>query len=226
MNKKPSFSKINREAIDKLVADMAYVKKRLEDAGADVYLSGGTLLGAVRDNDFIPWDWDVEYMVHTTNFKRKKFMREIQKDGYRISQFSLSGPPRIEVHSTVEIDIFEFKQEKDLFRRCHKIWNKSEMRIPASFFQNPAEITFKGIRFLVPSPVQDFLAWRYGDWQNPHQSSRSKKTYLTDSFSPNRHKKKKKGLIYYTLKWPRKIAKMCDMLIVKTLGFKIKKRFK
>jgi len=197
---------------------MKQVKKRLEQSGASVYLSGGTLLGAVRSNDFIPWDWDVEFMVHRKNFRRKQFMKTILKDGYNIKQSFLSGPPKISVQSVVEIEIFEFREEEKYYSCSYKLRNRHDMRILRKFFRKPSKINFKGINFAVPSPVEDFLTWRYGDWQNPKETSRSKKTYLTENFSPNRHKKKKKGLIYYTMKLPRKLAKSCDMLIVKILG--------
>ena len=36
------------------------------------FLSGGTLLGAYRDGDFIPWDWDIEVTVLTEEAIKKK----------------------------------------------------------------------------------------------------------------------------------------------------------
>ena len=36
------------------------------------FLSGGTLLGAYRDGDFIPWDWDVEVTVLTEEASKKE----------------------------------------------------------------------------------------------------------------------------------------------------------
>ena len=36
------------------------------------FLSDGTLLGAYRDGDFIPWDWDVEVTVLTEEAYEKE----------------------------------------------------------------------------------------------------------------------------------------------------------
>ena len=35
----------------------------LESLEIEYFLTDGTLLGAVREGDFIPWDWDVEITV-------------------------------------------------------------------------------------------------------------------------------------------------------------------
>ena len=40
------------------------IKNILDKIEVKYYLSSGTLLGAVRDKDFIPWDWDVQmYLI-------------------------------------------------------------------------------------------------------------------------------------------------------------------
>ena len=38
------------------------------------FIQGGVLLGAVRNKDFIRWDWDVEISLFSNEFfKKKKF---------------------------------------------------------------------------------------------------------------------------------------------------------
>ena len=48
------------------------LKKVLSLTLKNWFLSGGTLLGAYRDGDFIPWDWDIEVTVLTEEAINKK----------------------------------------------------------------------------------------------------------------------------------------------------------
>ena len=43
------------------------IKQILDDIKVINYLSSGTLLGAVRDKDFIKWDWDVQMYLLMEN---------------------------------------------------------------------------------------------------------------------------------------------------------------
>ena len=52
------------------------------------FLSTGILLGAVRDNDFIRWDWDVEISVFAKDFLPKidLISYKLKKSGFKISK--------------------------------------------------------------------------------------------------------------------------------------------
>jgi len=62
------------------------VKGILDSGGIRYWLDQGTLLGAVRDSKFIPWDTDID--LGTTYGEAKKIIKEIPKleeEGYKIS---------------------------------------------------------------------------------------------------------------------------------------------
>ena len=46
---------------------LVIIKKTLEEINVKHYLSSGTLLGAVREKDFIRWDWDVQMYLLMEN---------------------------------------------------------------------------------------------------------------------------------------------------------------
>jgi len=52
------------------------------------YLQTGILLGAIRHNNFIPWDWDVEFSVFSIDLKPKllKLKSKLQKSNFNIIQ--------------------------------------------------------------------------------------------------------------------------------------------
>ena len=63
-------NKVRLRTNEELIAQnegLVLIKNILEKIGVIYYLSSGTLLGAVREKDFIPWDWDVQmYLLKIT----------------------------------------------------------------------------------------------------------------------------------------------------------------
>ena len=55
----------------------------LEELKIKYFLQTGILLGAVRDNDFIKWDWDIEISVFSKDFLPRIHLQQIvSKKGF------------------------------------------------------------------------------------------------------------------------------------------------
>ena len=68
---------------------LVIIKDILDEINIISYLSSGTLLGAVRDRDFIRWDWDVQmYLLMEDAYPyRYKINESLLKGGFVISKF-------------------------------------------------------------------------------------------------------------------------------------------
>jgi fukutin-related protein len=46
----------------------------LDEAGVRYWLEGGSLLGAMRHSDIIPWDYDVDIGIYEDDIARSKWL--------------------------------------------------------------------------------------------------------------------------------------------------------
>lgn len=121
--------KIEIEALDEL-------DRICKKHGINYYLAQGTLLGAVRQNAFIPWDDDIDVLVHAEEMERliQKFAEEADKKyfitNHNIEKYNplswtkircnnTASMPRkykkIPIHWGICIDIFPFYNVSDNF---------------------------------------------------------------------------------------------------------------
>ena len=148
-------------------------------------LHGGVLLGAARQNDFIPWDWDVEFSVFTEEIitKKKILKSEIIKSDFAIIQYN-------EKLSNFKIDIKGKLSEKVTFYsilawthdKNNNCFRRKNYKIPERFIINMKKIKFFDKFHYAPHPISDYLTYSYGDWKKPLKTF-NKNEYLTTNFS-------------------------------------------
>ena len=149
------------------------------------FLQGGILLGAIRHNGFIPWDWDVEISVYSDE--------AIHKMDLLLSEITASGFSIIKHYkelSTLKID-FKGKLANEVTSYTIFGWNhdvhkrvfwRRKLKIPEHYMNDMEIIELFGKHHTVPSPPEEYLVHQYGDWKTPLQTS-NKNRYLTKEFS-------------------------------------------
>jgi phosphorylcholine metabolism protein LicD len=148
------------------------------------FLITGVLLGAIRENDFIPWDWDVELSVFSDEVPEKLdlLIDEIKTSGFTIEKY-------YKELSTLKID-FVGKLPKETTAYTINGWNHDKIKnifwrrtykIPDHFLLNMKKIHFFEKYHFAPYPPEKFLEYQYGNWKKPLKTS-NKLVYMRKEF--------------------------------------------
>ncbi len=152
--------------------------KRVFDAhGIPFFLFYGTLLGAVREQDFIVYDGDVDVAILAENSDKIKLAEpDFKKLGYYLAYSSIQKKfsQAYIAKKTIpklKVDIYAlFKwREKRWFPRYSNDARYGGPHIKGiyysdKYFQNFETIQFKGAEYKVPSPPEEFLTELWGEW--------------------------------------------------------------
>lgn len=163
---------------------LSVVTTILEQEKIPYTLEGGTLLGIVREKRLLPWDNDIDltitrpYVNQLLSIRWKLWLR-----GYRTrvrtikadSVYFKKDHPRILKIQTTRFLFFKGVSLMDIFIKDLKedryYWTVSEKEVLKStartYYENLANIEFKGKLYSVPEKYEDYLQSRYGDWKTP-----------------------------------------------------------
>lgn len=174
-NKNSIWKKDNFD-FDQRVEMLKDLSKFIESTGMIGYFANGLLLGAHREGDFIKWDDDMDFDVldeefynHCTSLKNYF----CEKD-YIIYLNLEHGKAKLNAYKGLEKLSFDV-----LFNLNSEQYFRHDMKWPKYLYDNPEKITFKGIDFICPSPVEEYLVHHYGeDWQTPKWHPIKKMTYM------------------------------------------------
>lgn len=127
----------------------------------------GTLLGAIRQQDFIDYDNDVDIGAFWED--RDKILeanKEIIKLGFEID-LSVSPYDINYMRGGEKIEIWLFEDLNGM--RCYDNQRCPRVKYAPNFFKNFQIINFKGMRIRVPNNPKSFLEVTYGaSWVTPN----------------------------------------------------------
>jgi lipopolysaccharide cholinephosphotransferase len=184
---KPSLTEKNLTSARKVLFT---VTELLSKKNIPYHLEGGTLLGIVRDNDLLPWDYDVDISIpfeQASHVLKLKFALLLK--GYKISVRKSEkeiGPIKIGQYSIFKVKpvldyiLYWFlpRHSKnfvvlDIFVKTNDetftYWQakKKIMRVENKYYQSQETIPYKGHSLNVPNHYKDYLTEKYGDWSTP-----------------------------------------------------------
>ncbi len=157
------------------------------------FLTSGILLGAVRDNDFIKWDWDVEISVFANEFlpKIELISDKLQKANFKIDKIIRNKDnSKIDFIGHYPKNVTAYTIYAYKYSRIRDVYWRKELTIPSKFLNKFSKFYFLDRHFNCPVNINEYLTFVYGDWKKPLRTS-NKKVYLTKNY--------KKKTLFFTI---------------------------
>ena len=127
------------------------------------FMSGGNLLGVIRNNKFIKSDNEIDFECLSTDLRKTKILLEKKfiKKSFRVKCKSFNNKIyKIAVFKNnlkISLGSFEVKNSKFLVSKINIL--------PAIFFKNITKIKFNGVSLNVPEDPEKYLSYIYKNWK-------------------------------------------------------------
>lgn len=164
----------SKKLIDKerMTESLKLLSVYLDKIGINWGPAFGTLIGIVRNDDYIPWSphFDI-YILKEDEERFKDVLWSLIDAGFKFVRHERRG-------------LYYIENDGEYFKIfvLHKI--SSDVRhtggtdfIHEKYLQNTIKWMFKGIALNVPSDVDEYLTFQYGNWVKPVQT-----TFYTGTF--------------------------------------------
>lgn len=163
-------------------------------------LGYGTLLGAIREHDFISHDEDIDIlMLEEDRTAFFNILTELEKIGFNLCRYDKRGLLSI-MREGEYIDLYFFHQHKNEIYKCAGEF------IEKNFLYKKQKIYFLNTEFDIPEKAEEILKFWYGDnWKIPVNYSENSNKLFSLKLAIFKEKLKEnlpefiKTIIYYFL---------------------------
>jgi glycosyltransferase involved in cell wall biosynthesis len=156
------------------------LKSILDKFHITFFLLAGTCLGAVRNNDFIGDDRDMDLGFYELPHFGDVITKELIEKGYEFHPHRGKNPILPLYKNGFRVDFIKLSQNNEIYY----FYSNNTMQIkvfPNSMFDTLDTVTFLGVTFCVPHTPQEYLKLSYGNWEIPDEDGRCGNIVLSET---------------------------------------------
>ena len=144
---------------------LKWIKKVFDNAHVEFWLSGGQVLGLIREGGFLYNDHDIDLGMHEKDLWRALEALKKEKTEYEIRKINNMTPRALKISGGIDVFIFHIRgNEAYAVTHCEGFGYAYHM-YPKTLFESFQEIEFQGEKYRVPNPPERYLELEYGDWK-------------------------------------------------------------
>ena len=163
---RPVYLYLGRKVIDREVAfqNLKDLVPILNAAGIHFGPIFGTLLGMIRENDFIAWDEDIDmYILQEEEEAFKDTLWPLKDVGFELVRYDKRGLYSL-MRNNEYIDFYVLRPVSGELRHTGGADFLFER-----YLQETIPFDFKGVTLRIPRDYEEYLTFSYGDWRTPKQ---------------------------------------------------------
>ncbi|NWS36856.1 FKRP protein, partial [Polioptila caerulea] len=156
-----------------LRATARHVLAQLEAAGVRHWLEGGSLLGAVRLGDIIPWDYDVDVGLYREDVPKCRWLAAVATTGQPVEDpegflwEKATEGEFFRVHfsraNRLHVDLWPFyARPGGVMTKDTWLGHGQDVEFPESFLQPLGSVAFVGVVAKAPNDPRAFLEFKFG----------------------------------------------------------------
>lgn len=147
-----------------------HVFSHLDEVGIRYWLEAGSLLGAMRSGDVLPWDHDVdigfvrEDLLRSPWLKKAKDRPVVDAKGFFWEKATGGNYYRVNYSkiNKIYINLFPFFVRNGTMTKDSWFTSHGNMEFPDNFLHPMSSIEFVGRQVPSPNNIRDFLELRFG----------------------------------------------------------------
>lgn len=148
-----------------------HVVSVLEASGIRYWLEGGSLLGAVRLRDIIPWDYDVDLGIYKEDVGKCRWLvaaaaGEAVEDAEGFLWEKAAEGEFYRVHysrsNRLHVDLWPFYSRRGVMTKDTWLGHRQDVEFPERFLQPRVPMEFAGLTAMAPNNAREFLEFKFG----------------------------------------------------------------